>query len=390
MTVVDTGIYSLSNVGVCQDMTKRVAESPTGVTVDIRVILAAIPSDARTMLTRLFQTTHDLTDLGECDERLRGIFSPTYDDGVVQRYLHEQFLDGAESYLQKYQNTEHWRCLLSDAVAKISASPTGDIRVLDIGSGGGNTVFPLLDLFPKAAVVATDLSIPLLRAVRQHADMKYADRFCYTLQLNAEEIFFADDQFDLVVGAAVLHHLFQPEQAIREVARILKTGGIALFFEPFEIGNQIIVNLLRQLLSRDIEQSATNERERISGDIRSFFQRLDHDFCIRKDPDKSKPEFASLDDRWTFTRTYFEKVASANGLELEATYNLYPSPRLFANHLNTYLSLGLGKNLTALPTWAQEEVALIDDLFSDDARNEVFVEGGIILRKPPNAAQKRA
>jgi len=44
---------------------------------------------------------------------------------------------------------------------------------------------------------------------------------------------FQDDAFDNVVGVDILHHLFDPDTALREIARVTRPGGRAVFVEPY-------------------------------------------------------------------------------------------------------------------------------------------------------------
>ena len=50
---------------------------------------------------------------------------------------------------------------------------------------------------------------------------------------SAYKIPVADESFDSAVCTAVLEHLEEPEQALRECHRILKPGGIAIYSVPF-------------------------------------------------------------------------------------------------------------------------------------------------------------
>lgn len=68
----------------------------------------------------------------------------------------------------------------------------------------------------------------------------------YTV-MDAHRTSFPDATFDLVVGRSILHHL-DWEVAIREVARILKPGGIAVFTEP--LGGNPAAKLIRRLTPR--------------------------------------------------------------------------------------------------------------------------------------------
>ena len=55
---------------------------------------------------------------------------------------------------------------------------------------------------------------------------------------------FPDDHFDLVYGSAILHHL-DLRAACREIARVLRPGGRAVFLEP--LGHNVLINLYRRL-----------------------------------------------------------------------------------------------------------------------------------------------
>jgi SAM-dependent methyltransferase len=64
---------------------------------------------------------------------------------------------------------------------------------------------------------------------------------------DAETLPYDDDSFDLVVGHAVLHHIPDVEQSLREVLRVLKPGGRFVFAgEPTRYGD-VVARKLSQL-----------------------------------------------------------------------------------------------------------------------------------------------
>jgi SAM-dependent methyltransferase len=62
--------------------------------------------------------------------------------------------------------------------------------------------------------------------------------------MNAEELQYPDNSFDIVCGIAILHHL-DLGKAAGEIARVLRPGGIAIFREP--LAHNPIINLYRTL-----------------------------------------------------------------------------------------------------------------------------------------------
>ncbi len=67
------------------------------------------------------------------------------------------------------------------------------------------------------------------------------DRVSYHV-MNAEELTFPDNSFDLVCGIGILHHL-DLEKGYGEVARVLRPGGRAVFHEP--LGHNPLINRFR-------------------------------------------------------------------------------------------------------------------------------------------------
>jgi SAM-dependent methyltransferase len=64
------------------------------------------------------------------------------------------------------------------------------------------------------------------------------------LAMNAEAMDFPTGSFDVVFGRGIIHHL-QTERAFAEIARVLRPGGTALFWEP--MGHNILLNTYRRL-----------------------------------------------------------------------------------------------------------------------------------------------
>ncbi len=130
---------------------------------------------------------------------------------------------------------------LTSYVAEVIAQKAPGGVVLDYGCFTGD-LYPTLAPHKPARVVGIDIS----QAGIDQAKARFGDAVEY-LRMDAHHTTFADATFDLVVGTSILHHL-DWEVAIREVSRILKPGGVALFTEP--LGGNPAAKLLRKLTPR--------------------------------------------------------------------------------------------------------------------------------------------
>jgi ubiquinone/menaquinone biosynthesis C-methylase UbiE len=107
-------------------------------------------------------------------------------------------------------------------------------RALDFGCGHGMAAIVLAR--KGAYVTGLDLSYGYLAEARQRARANNMDvRF---VQANGERLPFADGSFDRIWGNAILHHL-DIKSAGEELFRILTSGGLAVFAEPWG-GNPLL------------------------------------------------------------------------------------------------------------------------------------------------------
>jgi ubiquinone/menaquinone biosynthesis C-methylase UbiE len=95
-------------------------------------------------------------------------------------------------------------------------------NLLDIGCGTGKLLNRLLSKFPDVRGTGLDLSPEMLRMARQSD--RHRPRLIY-IQGQAESLPFGEGQFDAVFSSISFLHYLQPEQVLREVARVLSPGG---------------------------------------------------------------------------------------------------------------------------------------------------------------------
>lgn len=141
----------------------------------------------------------------------------------TQRAAQEQFSRQSERYakghiLQRVGDVE-------EALGFISLPASA--QVLDVACGAGNTGLHLASLGYR--VTCADLSAAMLERTREAA--KERGLSIETRQHPAEEFPYANASFDLVTCRVAPHHFSAPAQFVREVARVLKSGGVFLLID---------------------------------------------------------------------------------------------------------------------------------------------------------------
>jgi ubiquinone/menaquinone biosynthesis C-methylase UbiE len=103
---------------------------------------------------------------------------------------------------------------------------------LEIGAGSGAMTAQLLTLFPKFRMVATDYDTELVSSAEQllagfghRAGAQRAD---------AAQLPFEDGRFDLVLSAAMLHHVIEWDKALAEAVRVLRPGGRLIGYDMLD------------------------------------------------------------------------------------------------------------------------------------------------------------
>ncbi len=107
-------------------------------------------------------------------------------------------------------------------------------RALDVGSGTGEFARAVAHHYPRARVVATDLTVEMVRLARAgRPGGPEADRHEFG-RASALALPFADASFDLVTNAFVLRNLSSLSAGLAEMRRVLRPGGVLLSLEVGE------------------------------------------------------------------------------------------------------------------------------------------------------------
>jgi len=124
-----------------------------------------------------------------------------------------------------------------------------DAEVLDLGCGGGHVTF---NVAPHArSVTAYDLSQEMLDVVAETAKERGLGNVAVQRGV-AEELPFENGQFDVVASRLSAHHWRDVNAGLREAARVLKPGGLAVFVDAVSPGVPLLDTFLQSIeLLRD-------------------------------------------------------------------------------------------------------------------------------------------
>jgi SAM-dependent methyltransferase len=221
----------------------------------------------------------------------------------------QQFIGDAATYHQRYFDRLDFDGLIGACLTLAGIDRTREMRVLDIGSGSGSSVFAACRLLPRAEILASDISPQLLAMlaafVASRDELRGRIRsYCFDVHRR----FFRPATFDLVLGAAILHHLLDPRAALVNVADSLKPGGKIVLVEPLEAGSLVLCAMYGAVLRvlADLGQCR--------GGLARLMRALRLDIQCRLGPPAAKPWTAQLDDKWIFDEPYLAELATQLGL----------------------------------------------------------------------------
>lgn len=112
-----------------------------------------------------------------------------------------------------------------EMLSRLTLLPQPPRAVLDLGAGTGLGAAALKKRFPRAAVTATDISPAMLAQARRHSRLWRPIR---CVEADARELPFPDASFDLVFSNLMLQWLQPPDEALAQIRRVLRPGGLLL------------------------------------------------------------------------------------------------------------------------------------------------------------------
>jgi demethylmenaquinone methyltransferase / 2-methoxy-6-polyprenyl-1,4-benzoquinol methylase len=136
------------------------------------------------------------------------------------------------NHLLSVQMDRLWRARMAREVRTILGNP--DALVLDLCCGTGDLAFAL-QRKAKARVLGADFSHTMLLRAKEKAQAANGTVPMSFLEADALHLPFADQSFDLITSAFGFRNLANYQEGLKEIFRVLKSGGtvgILEFAEP--------------------------------------------------------------------------------------------------------------------------------------------------------------
>ena len=151
------------------------------------------------------------------------------------------------------EQKERWKnCLHREIQRHFANRPRNEIHILDVGTGPGFFAILLTEL--GYSVTAVDLTHAMIEEARANAGpLSEKIRF---LEMNAEELLFEDEKFDVIVTRNLTWNLPRPQKAYSQWVRVLKHNGLLINFDA-----NWYAYLFDEKALKAYEQDRTNSKE---------------------------------------------------------------------------------------------------------------------------------
>ena len=127
--------------------------------------------------------------------------------------------------------------------------------VLDVGCGGGDFIKVLTEVFPEGVKIT---GIDPMKEPLAEARLKFPSVNIEFLQMEGEQMSFADNSFDVVTISFALHHLADVSKTFSEMKRVVKPDGWLII-------NEIVSEV----------QNEEQETQKMLHHLKSFTDQLD-------------------------------------------------------------------------------------------------------------------
>lgn len=141
-----------------------------------------------------------------------------------ERHYKEDVMEGIDSpdWMALIHKRENVRFLWNEFLPRNKTLFTGQILEIGAGTCWASSLIKLK--FPFVEIIATDISTVALEKGLKVCNLLNSN-IRYYIAADVERLPFRGESFDVVFGAAIIHHLPNTRSGLLEIHRVLKKGG---------------------------------------------------------------------------------------------------------------------------------------------------------------------
>lgn len=157
-----------------------------------------------------------------------------------------KYLDGYREKLTGYEKARY--TAIKDVIQNVTKNDKDNLNILDYGSGNGLFVSLIKECFPNSNHYFCDLSqVALEQLIKKYPQYKKNTSIVYKDNTN-----YPNNYFDIIVSIEVMEHVTNLRLYLKEIHRLLKTGGIFIWTTP--CANPYSIEYIYSLLTNQIEK----------------------------------------------------------------------------------------------------------------------------------------
>lgn len=163
----------------------------------------------------------------------------------IPRVLEPEVMSGADEAAE-YEEMDFSATdrLFSERAAELAARDID--MIVDIGSGNAKIPLAMYSLLPRAtSVCAVEMSAEMLAVAARNRARDGAMQLCL-LSGDAKRLPFADASIAMVTSNSLIHHIPDPRDVFREIARVTRPGAPILIRDLFRPDTQAALDQLVQ------------------------------------------------------------------------------------------------------------------------------------------------
>ncbi|MCA9197088.1 MAG: methyltransferase domain-containing protein [Planctomycetales bacterium] len=146
---------------------------------------------------------------------------------MLERQLEPEIMDSYEeaSGYDQMDHAEVNRLFVDDLLAFGNVGSD----ILDLGTGTARIPIELCRRSEDCRILAVDMAASMLDLAKLNVELASLTQRIFLQQTDAKKMPYEDGEFDTTMSNSIIHHLPDPESAVREAVRVTKPGGMLFF-----------------------------------------------------------------------------------------------------------------------------------------------------------------